>query len=138
MHVCACVSMFVRACVCPCVCVSVCTVHARVHVCDGLMILLTAGETPRWGRSTVSPVSADSVSSCQSQSEDQQTQRDPETGECVCVHLCWCVTHGVNGLMILLTAGGETRRRGKSALSSVSDSISSRQRGGTGAKSGGN
>ena len=44
----------------------------------------------------------------------------------------------VNGLMILLTAGGETRRRGKSALSSVSDSVSSRQRGGTGAKSGGN
>ena len=51
---------------------------------------------------------------------------------------CVCVTHGVNGLMILLTAGGETRRRGKSALSSVSDSVSSRQRGGTGAKSGGN
>jgi len=49
-----------------------------------------------------------------------------------------CVMHGVNGLMILLTAGGETRRRGKSALSSVSDSVSSRQRGGTGAKSGGN
>jgi len=63
---------------------------------------------------------------------------------CVCVcgcaraSVCGCVTHGVNGLMILLTAGGETRRRGKSALSSVSDSVSSRQRGGTGAKSGGN
>jgi len=48
------------------------------------------------------------------------------------------VTHGVNGLMILLTAGGETCGRDKSALSYVSDSVSSRQRGGTGAKSGGN
>ena len=39
---------------------------------------------------------------------------------CACVRACMCV----NGLMILLTAEGETRRRGKS--------------GGTGAKSGDN
>ena len=78
-------------CVCACVCLCVC-VHARVHVCDVLMILLTAGETHRRGRSALSRVSAD-VSSRQGQSEDQQTQRDPETGECVCVHegMCACV-----------------------------------------------
>jgi len=43
------------------------------------------GETHRRGRSALSHVPAVSVSSRQGQSEDQQTQRDPETGECVCV-----------------------------------------------------
>ena len=89
-------------CVCACVCLCVC-VHARVHVCDVLMSLLTAGETHRRGRSALSSVSADSVSSRQGQSEDQQSQRNPETGECVCVcegmcacvHVCVCMCEHV-------------------------------------------